>query len=396
MPASGAANYGKPRLLAPGRKPPKKSFAHPLPPLVPYPSSAEAKRTARRDAQVAPGATLDPAAVAPGPTTAMPQPLPQKTKPRIDDDPFAPVGVNAGLLRIKPYAEEDFGYADNPNLAPAGAANRQGSFFQRQELGGTAQSDWNNHSLTGDLRLGYDEFLTDHAADAPDGAGKFTLRVDAARDTRIIVDGKFDLSTQLQSSPNLNNGGASTALSTRPLIADGGAGLGLSHNFNRLELTLRGSVDRVYWADAHFSDGSTQQLSRESYNDYGLTLRAAYEATPGVKPFIEAQVDQRDHDSLADLYGYLRNSDGDQLRAGSTVELTRLLTGDISVGYADRHYEDRRLADLRGPVFDSSLVWTATPLTKLTLRGSSTMDETSVAAPPAPSTARRRSNSRTP
>jgi hypothetical protein len=78
----------------------------------------------------------------------------------------------------------------------------------------------------------------------------------------------------------------------------------------------------------------------------------------------------------------MRNSDGLALRAGSTFELTRLLTGDISAGYADRHYEDRRLPDLRGPTFESSLVWTVTPLTKVTLRGSTSMDETTVAASP--------------
>jgi hypothetical protein len=382
MPASGAANYGKPRPLVPGRKPAKKTFLHPLPPLVPYPTSAEARRAARLEAMTGGrGAALgpaDPGFVAPGPTTAILPPLPQKPKPRVDDDPFAPVGADLGLLRVKPYAEEDFGYADNPNQAPNGRSNRQGSFFQRQEIGGAAASDWVNHSLTGDMRLGYDEFLTDHSADAPDGSGKFTLRVDAARETKINIDGKFDISTQLQSSPNLNNGGASTALSSRPVIADGGAGLGVTQNFNRLELTLRGSVDRVYWADAHFADGTIQPLSRESYDDYGLTLRAAYEVTPGVKPFVEGLIDRRDHDSPLDPYGYMRNSDGERLRVGSTFELTRLLTGDVAIGYADRHYQDPRLANLRGPVFDSSLVWTVTPLTRVTLRGSTTMDETTV------------------
>ncbi len=383
LPASGAANYGKPRILVPGRKPPKKTSLHPLPPLAPYPTSAEARRALRRDAPGGANATpdlSDPNYIAPSPTTAiLPPPIPPKPKPRVDDDPFAPVGANLGLLRVKPYAEEDIGYADNPNQAPNGAQNRQGSFFQRQEIGGAAASDWVNHSFTGDFRLGYDEFLTDHAADAPDGSGKFTLRVDAARNTKINIDGKFDLSTQLQSSPNLLNNGASTALSSRPIIADGGVGLGATQTFNRLDLTLRGSVDRVYWADAHFADGAIQPLSRESYDDYGLTLRAAYELTPGVKPFVEGLIDRRDHDSLLDPYGYMRNSDGEQLRVGSTFELTRLLTGDIAVGYADRHYQDPRLADLRGPVFDSSLVWTVTPLTRVTLHGSTTMDETTVA-----------------
>ncbi len=173
--------------------------------------------------------------------------------------------------------------------------------------------------------------------------------------------------------------GAPIVLTSRPIIADYGGGIGVIQDFNRLELTFRGSYERTYWQNAHFSDGSTQVLSLDSYDDYGLTARAAYEWTPGIKPFIQAGLDQRIHDSLYDTDGYMRNSLGDAVSAGSTFELTRLLTGALSAGYADRQYQDPRLANLRGPIFDASLVWTATPLTKVTLRGSTTLDETTVA-----------------
>ncbi len=370
--ASGAANYGKPKLFAPGGKKPKKTQLFPLPPLVPYPTSAEARRKSR------PGATIDPAS-APSPTTAMPAPIPQKLKPRVEDDPFAPVGIDAGLLRIKAYEETDLGYNSNPNVAPQGAPQLRGSAFLRQEFGASGQSDWSNHSLAGDLRLGYDDYFTAHSADAPDGAAKFAARVDVSRETKITLDGNFDLTTQLPSSPNLYNGGAPIVLTSRPIIADYGGGLGVIQDFNRLELTFRGGYERTYWQNAHFSDGSTQVLSLDSYDDYGLTARAAYEWTPGIRPFLQAGVDQRIHDSLYDTSGYMRNSVGDALSAGSTFELTRLVTGALSAGYADRHYQDPRLANLRGPIFDASLVWTATPLTKVTLRGSTALDETTVA-----------------
>jgi hypothetical protein len=104
--------------------------------------------------------------------------------------------------------------------------------------------------------------------------------------------------------------------------------------------------------------------------------------TPGVKPFVEANVDTRIHDSAVDPAGYMRDSNGVQARAGTTFELTRLLTGAISAGYGQRNYQDPRLIPLRGPLLDSSLVWTVTPLTKVTLRGASSMDETTVAGSP--------------
>lgn len=374
---SAAANYGKPVIKKPGRKPPKKLPYPALQPLAPYPTSAEARRVRKQDRAALPS---DPDYIAPAPTTAGLAPLPVKPRPKIEDEPFAPVGIDAGLLRVKPYVESDIGFSDNPNLA-AGRSIR-GSVFAREELGMSADSDWSNHAFTGDLRLGYNDYFNAHQADAPDGQGKFLARIDVARDLKINVDGKFSLTTQTSSSPNLNNNGQSTALSTRPIIVVFGGGLGVTKTFNRLELTLRGSVERDYWQDARFADGSIQPLSRDSYNDYGLTGRAAYELTPGVKPFVEATVDTRSHDSLIGSSGYMRDSDGVLARAGTTFELTRLLTGDIDAGYGERKYQDSRLSQLRGALFDSSLVWAVTPLTKVTLRGATSLDETTLAGSP--------------
>jgi hypothetical protein len=374
----GAANYGKPAIWKPGRKPRKKPPYPALQPLAPYPTSAEARRALRRARTFSPG---DPELVAPAPTTAA-LPPPVRRRLPVDDQPFAPVGIDAGLLRVKPYAESDIGYNDNPNLAVKGSPQLRGSAFAREELGLSAASDWSNHAFAGDLRLGYDDYFRAHEADAPDGDGKFLARIDVARDLKLNLDGRFGLTTQSASSPNLNNNGQSTALSAKPIIAVFGGGLGAAKTFNRLELSLRGSVERDYWQDARFADGSVQRLSLDSYNAYGLTGRASYELTPGVKPFAEATIDRRIHDSPVDTSGYMRDSNGVLARAGTTFELSRLLTGDVDIGYGQRNYRDPRLAPLRGPLFDSSLVWTVTPLTRVTLRATTSLDETTLAGSP--------------
>jgi len=370
----GAANYGKPVIKKPGQKPPRKLPAPALRPLVPYATSAEARRAAKRDHAPAPG---DADYIAPSPTTASPPRIPTKTRPKVEERPFAPIGIDVGLLRVKPYSESSVGFNDNPGSAPNTMA--RGSAFAREEIGLAAESDWNNHSFVGDLRLGYNDYFNAHQADAPDGVGKFLARIDVARDLKINLDGKFSLTTQNASSPNIANDGQ---LLARPIIAVFGGGLGVSKTFNRLELTLRGSAERDDWQDAQFANGVTQNLSAYSYDDFGGTARASYELTPGVKPFVEAFVDTRIHDSAVDPVGYMRNSNGVQARAGSTFELSRLLTGDISLGYGQRNYRDPRLVPLRGPLLDTSLLWTVTPLTRVTLRGATTMDETTVAGSP--------------
>ena len=98
-------------------------------------------------------------------------------------------------------------------------------------------------------------------------------------------------------------------------------------------------------------------------------MRASYEVFPGVKPFVEVGADTRKHELQFDRDGYQRDSQAFTPKVGTTFEITRKLTGEISVGYLMRHYQDPDLQDLRGVIFDASLKWEATGLTTATLTG---------------------------
>ena len=80
---------------------------------------------------------------------------------------------------------------------------------------------------------------------------------------------------------------------------------------------------------------------------------------PGVKPFVEVGGDMRQHDLEFDRNGFARDSRALTPRAGTTFEISRKLTGEVSAGYMMRRYQDptlpelqrrggRRLADLDG------------------------------------------------
>jgi hypothetical protein len=61
-----------------------------------------------------------------------------------------------------------------------------------------------------------------------------------------------------------------------------------------------------------------------------------------------------------------------------SFEFSRLLTGEISVGYAARDYVDPRLNRLQGLLVASSLVWTATALTTAKFYSTTSIDETTL------------------
>ena len=81
------------------------------------------------------------------------------------------------------------------------------------------------------------------------------------------------------------------------------------------------------------------------------------------------------HDLNTDFSGYQRDSKGLTGKAGTTFEISKLLTGEIALGYTKRVYQDPRLQDAAGLIGDASLVWTATALTTVKLTGASTVGE---------------------
>ncbi|WP_171258226.1 outer membrane beta-barrel protein, partial [Acinetobacter baumannii] len=69
----------------------------------------------------------------------------------------------------------------------------------------------------------------------------------------------------------------------------------------------------------------------------------------------------------SDRSGYQRDSTGGYVKAGSSFEFSRLLTGEAAIGYSRRTYQDPRLTDMKGLLTSASLIWTATGLTTVRL-----------------------------
>ena len=97
-----------------------------------------------------------------------------------------------------------------------------------------------------------------------------------------------------------------------------------------------------------------------------------------MKPFTEFEGDSSVHDVRFDRSGFQRDSSGGYAKAGTSFGFTRLLTGEISVGYAARDYVDVRLDRLQGLLVASSLTWTATPLTTAKFYSTTSIDETTL------------------
>jgi len=355
-----APNYGAPRPAPDPRAAYRgrpSLFRQSLPPLETYP-------TAPRQARPVDGR-------APAVQYARPAGIARRPRPQIDADPYAPLGIDLGAIRVLPFVEIAGGYDTNAArsaLAPTRSA------LTRIDAGFSAFSLWSRHEFRADVAAGYFRYFADPNASRPDGTARASLRLDATRDTRIDLELRGALTTQRPGSPELN-----APVTGRPAIVTYGAGAGVTQTLGRAQVSVNGLVERTDFSDATLTSGATLRLSRDNYTAYGLRGRASYEITPGVRPFVEVTGDLRRRDEPVDAGGFARNSSGVGARAGGSFEISRILTGEASVGYARRTYADPRLPELAGVTVDASLVWTATPLTTLTLRAESTLNETTIA-----------------
>ena len=287
-----------------------------------------------------------------------------------EDDPYEAIGYRSGAFLLRPAFETTGGYNSNPGYVQGG----KGSAFIAPAAELVARSDWERHELTAEMRGSYTAYEATPDLDAPFFAGKIDGRIDVTERTRVLLEGRYGMTAANPGLPGLPAG-----LANLPIFQTPGATIGALQRFNRLELGVKGTFDRVDWGDSKLTDGTTLSNKDRDYNQVGVDTRASYELTPGVKPFVDVAIDNRTYDLPIDAGGVWRDSDGIAAKAGSSFELTRTLTGEAAIGYIERTYKDPSLPAMCGVLVDASLLWVATGLTNVKATVTTTPQETNLA-----------------
>ena len=359
LPASGAGrsgfdstNRGLPKAKAPltpkqkaaaaakAKAKAKSDAAAAIAPPAPLPNSAAARlpqyqsrRGVRTD--IVDPATIDPSLLVTPPVRRRPPP---------EEDPFAPTGIHVGGFTLRPAIEVGGGYDTNPARVPVGKP----SWYEVVAPELLVNSNWSRHELTAVLRGSYSAFQPASDLNRPSLDARVNGRIDVSRNTYLNFEGRYLISTDRPGSPNIQ-----ADLARPPIAQTFGATAGLGQRFNRLEVTAKATADRTIYQDSTFIDGETESNDDRNFNRYGGDVRVAYELTPGVKPFLEGGADTRLHDFNPDRFGVFRNSTGGSARAGTTLEISRILTGDIAVGWIARNYVDPTLPNISKPSVDA-------------------------------------------
>ncbi len=367
----------KPKLY-PGQAKPKPSPGPGTPAPVTAPPSAT---TAPPRLSIPPSQTANRTPLAPAMAGTV-EGQPPRKRLRVDDDPFGAVGDYVGSFLVKSAVELSGGYDTNPGRIP----EPHGLPFWVVAPEFLAVSDWDRHALVADLKgsfTGYGGSLPSMVdggispaptnVDRPNFNGHIDGRLDVTQDTHLTAEVRLLAATDNPGSPNVQAG-----MAKYPVYTTLGGTFGIDQNFNRLEVFAGATIDRTVYQNSVLTDGSSTTNDDRDFNQYGGVGRVSYDLMPGLKPFVEVEGDNRVHDLFLDRNGYARDSTGGYAKAGTSFEFTRLLTGEISVGYAERTYADIRLQRLQGLLVASSLTWTATPLTTAKFYSTTSIDETTL------------------
>jgi hypothetical protein len=368
-----------PSSQAPSAPTPPPPLPAPLPPNGAIPSNVTAPSAvvarapqylARRGGPNYTGGTAT-LPIDPDDPLALPAPPAQPLRQLLrDPNPFDPVGLSVGAFTFRPALEIQGGFDTNAARTPA----KTPSWFETVAPELLVNSNWQRHSLTATLRGSYSWFNDAPELDRPAFEGRINGIVDVSRDTRLNLESHYIVATDYPGSPNLQ-----VNLARFPIDTTIGGIFGVEQRFNRVEVAVKGLIDRTAYQNSHFTDGSTSSNDDRNYNRYGGEARLAYDLMPGLKPFLEFGADTRIHDLKVDRNNLMRDSDGFFARGGSTFEFSSILTGDMAVGWLTRSYQDPTLPNLNGVTIDGTLTWLASALTTVKLITKTIAQESTVA-----------------
>ena len=284
-------------------------------------------------------------------------------------------GIRAGNFTVLPKYDTSEEYISNVFYQDSQASQIKSDFITHFKPGVTARSDWNRHALNLD-------FDTDITASSEIGN-----QVNY-QDLKTRVDGRLDFTR----NSHLTGGFAYNSLHESRGSVDQIGGIGptfyntkvidtfYNHKFNRVSVKTGLDTVRYDYDNVETLTGLPLQMASRNHWEYMPSIRLGYEIQPEYEAFVKFVDKQAEYDTLVLSNGsgtaYNRNSTGYNALGGFAFDLTGLITGDMSLGYLERSYEDARLQSISGVNGFVNFKWRPTKLTNVTTRFSHDINET--------------------
>ena len=273
----------------------------------------------------------------------------ESPEPEVEDNPYAPLGLRLGTFNVITTLEQGLTWTSNATYSPVPKA----AVLSETTLRLNAVSDWSRHSANINAYGTYRKSIDGEPVTDPSLGLDATLNLDFADDLRGIGKLGYALKREEADSPVE----LPATVTSRPIRQEITGSLGLEKDVGKFRFAASGNLLRLDYGDAELSNGNT--LSQRERNSTLVTgvLRAGYEISPAITPFVEFEYGRRVYDQKIDSGGSQRSSDRMAARLGAEIDLGEKLTGELALGYVTEQFDDAALIDISGLSTSAELSW---------------------------------------
>lgn len=278
----------------------------------------------------------------------LPEPAIERRTMRPDPEPFAPLGIRAGTVTLRPSITTGLRATTNAD----GSSDGSSAVLSETRLRARATTDWSRHSAFLDFDGTYDKSISGEEYSAPNAGLRGGFQLDLGERTTVKGEAGYRIRQEDPSAPTTIVG-----TSNRPLVQELDGNLGVRHEFGKFFADVKGNVDHTTYGDAEFSDGSRVSQGDRDNTFASIALRGGFEMSPAIKPFVEVEFGKLMYDEAVDANGFRRSGPRIGLRGGVELDIAEKVSGELAIGYLRQDIDDPRLAAVDGLSVDGAIKW---------------------------------------
>lgn len=285
------------------------------------------------------------------------------------DDGYSAKGLPLGGFRLFPTFHAGLDYDDNVYRTDTSRADDS---YLTLTPAFRLLSQWGRHELDLFGSLAAFEYSSLHHESHIDGIIGGNGRLDVLRGIDFIGGGTYEVHHEQRISPD------QPGFAKKPTRYElGRANVAFEYRPYQFHFTLGGNLARYNYFNTIIIAGPPLNNDDRDRYEYNYYAKGAYEFSPGYAAFVQAGGRDVQYDMKYDRSGLQRDNAGYNINAGLDMAITRLIEGEVYVGYLDETYKNP-LPDIKGFNYNVNLDWYVDPLWTLHLTGTRLLNGTTI------------------
>ena len=285
-------------------------------------------------------------------------------RPRPDYDP---IGEKLGALLLQPQLKADVIHDDN---VFATNSNTVSDTYVTVAPRLTLKTDWPRHSLSATASGRFSRYDKLKRQDTNEWSAGAAGRLDVTRDLNVNVNVAHDDKVEPRNSAIY----VITPLKPITYTRDSGS-ISVGQSFNHLKVSGTVSASSYDYDASRDVIGALLDQSYRNRTETGVRARVAYGVSPMTSFFVEGGRVRHDYDHRTAL-GESRDSTSTSLLFGVQGEITRLVQGEASIGYAHYDFAGPSYNDVDNFNYNVQIEWYPTQLLTIGLAGTQVLEDT--------------------